>query len=328
MEPNLSPSPQQPDLPALYIATDTAAKSHQRWFIASILIEIGLTLLGAFALVLGENPDFVRAVGPIASVQVRGGAILPLSLATAVTLFATALTLGARYFWKPSEKWRQCRFLGEQCATLAWRYVTKATPVDLGRGQGAFTSVNNWYLDQIDKLLLQAKPLDLPDVNKEAQLTSAMITLRDGSLAQRFAVYLKWRASDQRDYYETRAREYRNRRNWWRFATIAVYIVGALVVVAHATQLRTTVPFGLLGANYWPVVAAAASAITGYVAARHYDDLQQTYGYMCGRLTAEINIMNQFDPNAPQAEADFAESVDRVETLMDAEHTQWHKSIK
>jgi len=207
--------------------------------------------------------------------------------------------------------------------------MMKATDVDLKRGRGPFPPVDDWYLGEIGALLLEAKPLDLPDVKKDDQLTQDMTALREAPLSQRFEVYREQRAINQRDWYNNRARSFRKYRDVWRVITVLVYFVGAGLVVAHAiSPLRNAVPFGLLGANYWPLVAAVASAITGYVAARHYDDLQQTYRYMSGLLTAEIDVMRKFNPTTDtQAEADFAEQVDRVETLMDAEHKQWHKLV-
>src|SRR4051794_31844589 len=160
MQPDRSLLLKQDDLPAFYQATDTAAKRHQRWFIVSIVLEIAFALVGAAALVLGQNPNFVDAVGSVASVQFLGATVVPLSVATAAALLATAVTLVARYVWKPGDKWRESRYLGERCATFAWRYAARATPVDLGRGQEAPADANRWYLDQIAELQQQARPLD------------------------------------------------------------------------------------------------------------------------------------------------------------------------
>jgi hypothetical protein len=323
MQPGRSLSLKQEDLPALYQATDTAAKRHQRWSIASILAETAFALLGALALVLGQNPTFVDAASSIAKVEVAGVTLIPLSLATAIALLATALTLVVRYLFKPADKWRESRYLGERCATIAWQYATRATPVDLGRTPDASTDANRWYLDQIDDLLQQAAPLDLPDVRGLDELTPAMSALRDAPVEQRFKAYLEGRAIDQRNWYDRRARDFRRKRNFWRAIIVLIYVVGAALVLIYATPAREQVPFGLLATNYWPLVAAAAGAVTAYVATRHYDDLQQSYRYVCQRLSGEIAIMRGFSPSA-ERERDVAEFVDRVETLMDAEHQQWH----
>ena len=88
-----SPAPlNEKNLPALYQATDTAAKRHQRWFIVSTLVEAAFVLLGALPLILGQNVDLVSAVGSITSIQMFGIMFAPLSLATAVALLATAIT--------------------------------------------------------------------------------------------------------------------------------------------------------------------------------------------------------------------------------------------
>ncbi len=323
MQPGRSISLKQGDLPALYQATDTAAKRHQRWYILSILTEIAFALLGALTLVLSQNPDFINATSSIATVQISGMTVVPLSLATAIALLATGITLVVRYIFKPGDKWRESRFLGERCATLAWRYAAKATPPDLGRAQEGQTDASRWYIDQIDELLQLAKPLDLPDVAGLEELTPAMSALRGAPAEQRFKSYLEDRVIDQRNWYDRRARRFRRLRNSWRAVTVLIYVLGGLLVLAHATSLRDQVPFGLLATNYWPLVAAAAGAVTGYVAARHYDDLQQSYRYMCERLSGEIAVMRAFTPTAG-SEREIAEFVDRVETLMDAEHQQWH----
>jgi hypothetical protein len=312
------------NLPALYQATDTAAKRHQRWFIFSIVAEATFALLGALALVLDQNPYFVETAGSIASVQMFGTAVVPLSFAAAVALLATALTLLVRYIFKPGEKWREARYLGERCATLAWRYAARATLADLDRGQDASIDANRWYLKQINDLFTQARQLNLPEVDRLDELTPAMSALRNAPLEQRYRIYLQGRALDQRDWYDKRARMFRGRRNMLRFLTIAAYVVGAGLVLAHATPLRDQVPFGLLATNYWPLVAATAGAITGYVAARHYDDLEQSYRYVRDCLSAEIDVMKGFTPTPATGERDVAEWVDHIETLLDAEHQQWH----
>jgi hypothetical protein len=322
MQPSRSITLKQGDLPALYQATDTAAKRHQRWYILSIVAEIAFALLGALMLVLSQNPNFVDAASSIASVQVLGTTLVPLSLATAIALLATAITLVVRYIFKPGDKWRESRFLGERCATLAWRYATQATPADLDRAQDGQTDANRWYIDQIDDLLQQARPLDLPDVAGLEELTPAMSALRGAPAEQRFKSYLEDRVIDQRNWYDRRARRFRRQRNFWRAVTVLIYVLGGLLVLAHATSLRDQVPFGILATNYWPLVAAAGGAVTSYVAARHYDDLQQSYRYMAERLSGEIAVMRGF--TAAGREREVGEFVDRVETLMDAEHQQWH----
>jgi hypothetical protein len=313
----------QRDLPALYQATDIAAKRRQRLFIVSILAEIIFALLGALALVLEEIPDVMQAASSIATINVVGITVVPLSLATAVALLAIAVTLIVRYVFKLDENWRESRFLGEQCATLAWRYAARATPADLGESQDIQTDADRWYLDQIDDLLQQAKLLDLPDVKERDELTPAMSAFRNAPVEQRYTAYLNDRAIDQRDWYDRKARQYNRLRNSWRTVIILIYVVGAGLVLAHATPLRDQVPFGLLTANYWPVVAAAAGGVTAYMAARYYDDLQQTYRYLSERLSGEIAIMRDFTPT-PDRERRISEFVDRIETLMDTEHQQWH----
>ena len=319
-----SPAPlNEKNLPALYQATDTAAKRHQRWFIVSTLVEAAFVLLGALALVLGQNADLVSAVGSITSIQLFGVAFAPLSLATAVALLATAITLLVRYYFKPGEKWRESRFLGERCATLAWRYAARATPADLDRGLDAPADANRWYLKEINDLFVQANQLNLPEVDRLEELTPAMAALRDAPVEARYKVYREGRAINQRDWYNKRARQFRSRRNTFRFLTILAYVVGAGLVLAYATPLRDQVPFGLLAMNYWPLVAATAGALTGYVAARHYDDLQQSYRYMRNCLSAEIDVMSGFTPTPATGEHDVSEWVDHIETLLDGEHQQW-----
>jgi hypothetical protein len=309
------------NLPALYQATDTAAKQHQRLFIVSILVEAAFALIGALALVLELNPTFASQVQSVAGIEVGGSKIFPISLATGAALLATAATLGARYVWKPGEKWRESRYLGERCVTIAWRYATRATPADLGKSADGQADPNRWYLAEIDQLFVQAKPLDLPDVQGLDELTPAMSALRDAPLDQRFKTYLEGRAIDQRNWYDRRARQFRRRRNVWRGVILVIYILGALLLVAQSTPLSTAVPLGLLATNYWPLVVAAAGAVTGYVAARHYDDLQQSYRYMCERLSGEVAAMRA---SSLSGDGELADWVDRVETMLDAEHQQWH----
>jgi energy-converting hydrogenase Eha subunit C len=316
------------DFPALYRATDEAAKTYQRGFIISILVEIGLTLLGALALVLEQNPSFVQAVGPVASVQVPGGKVFPLSLATAAALLGTAVTLLYQYALKPGDKWRQSRFLAERCATLAWRYAAHAAPFDLGRAGTATVDVDRWYLDQNTALLKEAAPLDLVNVahGHDDVLTPAMIALRGASLAERFRIYSRDRAIAQRNWYKSRSQMFRQRRNTLRAVTVTIYIIGAGLVILHATPLRTLAPFGLLLPNYWPLVVAAAGAVTGYVAARHYDDLQRIYGYTAVLVTGELNAMENSTPTDDD-EAKIGNWVDRIETILDTEHRQWRALI-
>jgi hypothetical protein len=316
------------DLPALYRATDAAAKTYQHGFTLAILVELGLTLLGALALVLEQNPAFVQAVGPVASVQVAGGKVFPLSLATAAALLGTAVTLLYQYALKPGDRWRQSRYLAERCSTLTWRYAAHATPADLGRADASSSDVDRWFLEQYAHLLKEAEPLDLMNVSQgpDDVLSQVARTLRGASLSERFTVYSRDRATAQRNWYESRAQKFRQRRNTLRAITVIIYIIGAVLVILHATPLRTVAPFDLLLPNYWPLVVAAAGAVTGYAAARHYDDLLRNYGYTAALVTGELNVMGTYTP-ADGDEAKVGNWVDRIETILDTEHHQWHALI-
>jgi hypothetical protein len=264
----------------------------------------------------------VNAVGGLSSVHLFGIPFLSLSLATAIALLATAFTLVARYILKPGEKWRNSRYLAERTATLAWRYADRATPSDLDRGQNAGVDANQWYMKRIHEVFTEAEKLSLPEVDRLDQLTPRMSALRNAPSDQRFKAYLEGRAIEKRNAYNRRARVYRRRRTVWRSIVALTYIVGAGLVLAHATPLRDLVPFGLLATNYWPFVAVAAGSVTGYVASRHYDELQESFRYVRDVLAAEIEGMKGFTPTAATAERDLSEWVDRVETLLDAEHQQ------
>ena len=311
-------------LPAFYRAADRAAKGHQRWYFFSIYVEIVLTVLGALALVLEQNPAFVHAVGIVGSIQVRGKTILPLSLTTAFTLLATAATFGVQYTFKPGDKWRQCRFLAERCLTLVWRYVGHATPLDLQQQSPDPAKVDEYYAEQIKALLKRAEGLNLPPTPEgedTSELTDMMVTVRKDSLAERFKVYFDQRAENQRKWYYDKARKFRRWRNFWRTITIVIYVLGAVVVALHATALRVQVPGDLLLPNYWPLVVALAGAVTAYIAARHYDDLKRTYSYMAACLRVELDAKKS---NFSPTEAAVTTWVDELETFMDGEHQQWH----
>jgi hypothetical protein len=312
--------------PALYRRTDIAAKEFQQWYYRAIAVETTLSVVGGAAVVATQipsvSPFLVNAIG----VQLFGGRVLPLSIATAIALLLTVITILVRYRWQPGERWRQSRFVGESDASLAWRYGAKATDFDLGTGSATYEDADDWYKTKAGILVDQSEKLDLPDDGDNKERTALMGKLRDGSLQDRFELYRDLRAIDQREWYAGKAKGLKRTRNMWRWLLILTYAVGIALLFTHGTGLRNLVPFGLLDANYWPLVAATVGGITAYVAARHYDDLAQTYEHTRSKLSLEIDSMDDFAPEPPDAakEAKFARWVDRIEILMDAEHQQWH----
>jgi hypothetical protein len=294
------------DFPALHQQTDRAAKGYQRTFLYTVAFESVLIIAGAVTLVLTPKDS------TLATVSIFGHDVGALPLATALSLLLAVVPLLTHYILKPGEKWRQSRFVGESCKSLAWRYAVKATAFDINPGLTRVASLREWYTGAFDDLIQQAKDLDLADTGSPSAITDKMKNLREATLTERFKAYIDQRARDQRDWYQRKAKVFRGQRTFWRTVRLVVYVVGAGLVAAYAFK---ALPF-----NFWPLAAATLSAVAGYVAARHYDDLLQSYWYMGERLTAEIDGMSSFGDN----EAEFAQWVAHVEGLMDAEHQQWH----
>ncbi|HEX9068026.1 MAG TPA: DUF4231 domain-containing protein [Ktedonobacterales bacterium] len=321
-QPN-SPGRDQEFLPALYGRTDDTAKGQQSFHKLLIGLEIALSLLGAAAVVASQIPQITDVINNFIRIQVWGGQPAALSIATAITLSASALALGARFIWKPGEKWRQSRYIGETDASLAWRYATKATDFDLGTGVVQFSTAEDWYSSKVEELVTQTANLDLPIGAAKSEITDQMKVLRNAVLADQYQRYRTERAASQRDWYLLRAKEYRRKRNFWRVMTFLVYAAGITLLILHATSLRDTAPLGLLSANYWPLVVAGVGGIASWVAARHYEDLLQSYSFTSVRLSLALDKMSDFDPSTGNS-AQFARWVDEIESLMDAEHQQWH----
>jgi hypothetical protein len=324
-------------LPSLFRLASRGASESKATYFLTVGGELVCISLAAIAKVFGQAlaPAFVSFFHiRVEEVTFNGTQISSKDLTNtlagfvlpAVFLGLAALLYLLRLIRRFDEFWRARRALAEAARELAWRFSMRAMPADLQAGapldeaasDAAFTATFDILRAQGDKLRLG--PPDGPEISP------AMSGLRNGPPAEQRRAYLNDRLGAAQEWYAKRAKQYRFRMGLFVVARFAAYIIGGGLIF-----------FNALGSYGLGAMTTIAGALGTWLAAKHYDDLAQSYAIMAGNLNvlhdtapevAAAGAPGSAAPGSPTLPNTWAPFVDKIEMLLKGERQDWLRETK
>lgn len=282
------------DLPALFRDADRASGKGQRRYLSFVIANLALMVIGALATSL--------SVVSLQSLLAACGAVF-LVIGVALSMFTWV---------KPFHKeWYGGRAIAESVKTLAWRYVMRAEPYD---GEKQPEEVNRLFEKHLRDILQNRQWLGAALVHLDGsadQITGRMRDIREQSLEQRKAIYLRDRVEDQQQWYAKKAAGNNSAAMWWFAGLVACQVgaAGTAILLAVCAQLKF---------NLAAIFAAGAAAIVAWIQVKQYEDLAQAYGLTSNELSF---LRSRYD--AITSDEELSTFVIDVENAISKEHTLW-----
>lgn len=277
--------------PVLFESADEASNQSQRKFLWLVRLEYFLLFVAA-VFSLGLNNERAYFV------------------AYAVVLILSMALMAYRSLKKPEKTWYRARALAESIKTLTWRFAMRAEPFDDDRNIDARKDFRALVRDVLNANREMSEALGGLKSTGD-QLPNEMQTIREFGLEERKAFYLENRISDQRNWYEKKAKANKKSARLWFVISCIAY---ALALVFIITRIIDPSYVG------WPTepLVVVASAIVGWTQIKKFNELAAAYS-----LTAqEIGLTESLILDAC-SNSDFSAAVNEAELAFSREHTQW-----
>lgn len=261
------------------------------------MVAVNLVLLSAAAIASTD------ASSKVLGEEIAGFA---LAIASIAAVIATVL-IGTLHL---ERKWYSARAVAESVKTLAWKYITCASPFGTGLSQ---SSVDHEFCRYLSSLLKTKVDFSFDDATEQSashEITQKMREIRAGNLRLRKSLYLKERVEDQRSWYARKAALNRLCSRKWLAAIILVEI---LVVMVALVSIRTSQQSQSVG-----VLAAIAAAFIAWLQMKRHQELIQSYSVAAHELSLIMARGEHID-----SEKEFALFVIDSENAMSREHTLW-----
>src|ERR1700737_652994 len=194
------------DFPALYVAADIASKSVQTYFFRALGFNLAALVIAASLSVLNY---------PSAWFSIPQAATLLVSLSLAIYLAHR----------QPQRIWYSTRALSESIKTVAWRFMMRAEPYDIGEA-----AAKAHFLRGLHKILDANKQVCAHAVGMMSadQITPKMLEIRALPLVKRKQFYAVERIEDQYEWYRKKAKVNRSHSSRWFWALITVNSIAVL----------------------------------------------------------------------------------------------------
>jgi hypothetical protein len=286
------------DYPAVFLAADRASAGAQRKY---------LSLTRGTLILLVAGAGFAAA-----SPAVPTNCVKPAFAVTSAVLLAASLllTLYLRA-QKPEQLWYGGRAVAESAKSMAWRYMTGATPyvVDLPAAEA-----DRKFVLALESIIKERKQLAFGfggEFSQQPQITARMRAVRAGTLMERMQTYLAQRISDQRTWYGNQARSNRSAENGY-FGVVFVSQLAALVAAIAlvrwpGSNLRLTGFF-----------ASLAGTLIAWVQLKQHKELAQSYAV----AELELGFIEEKARHIA-TEQEFSDFVSDAENAISREHTLW-----
>lgn len=277
--------------PVLFDSADEASNRSQKKFLRLVFAEYVFLLLTAF-FSLGWSQD------------------RRYFLAYAVVFVIPMALMAYRSLKKPEKTWYQARALAESVKTLSWRFAMRAEPFSDDRAADARRDFQHLIKDVLRANHAVSDALSGIRATGE-QLPNEMQTIREFSLEQRKEYYLANRVSDQRAWYEKKARLNKDAALRWFWISLAAYALGLFFILTRAFEPT------YIG---WPTepLVVFASAVIGWTQIKKFNELSAAYS-----LTAQEIGLTEVLIRDARTNAAFSHAVNEVEQAFSREHTQW-----
>jgi hypothetical protein len=281
--------------PALYRAANSASLKGQhnytRLVRADLVCTIVAALLGAISSTLTSDASWWAAVALVCILVVAIGART------------------ANRILRPERDWFDGRAVSESVKSATWKYVMRAEPY---AGQDSL-SVRAFVAD-LGEILSERRDLrqDLRDLEAGAeQVTDEMNRIRSLVWAERRAVYLKDRVTDQHGWYRTKATQNRRDAAIWFWVGLTAQLCA---VVASAARLALPGSINFVG-----LFLSFAAVALAWSQLRRHDELGRSYELAAQELSGATTLLR----NATGSEAEFVELVAQTEGAISREHKMW-----
>lgn len=277
--------------PVLFDSADAASNSSQRLFLRLVRLEYCL-LFAAAIFSLGLSNTRAYYIG------------------YAAVFLASMGMMAYRSLKKPEKTWYRARALAESVKTLTWRFAMRAEPFDDDRSADARAD----FRDLLGQVLSTNR--EIGDVlgglkSTGDQLSNEMQTIREFPLEDRKKYYLENRVSEQRRWYEDKAKENKSSASKWFWISVAAYLLGLFFIITRI------VDSSYIGWPTEPLVVFASAAI-GWTQIKKFNEHSAAYS-----LTAqEIGLAESLVKDA-RTNAAFSAAVNETEVVFSREHTQW-----
>lgn len=286
------------DYPAVFLAADRASSGAQEKYLSLTRGTLVLLVMGAgFA-----------AASPVHAFDCVKPA---LAVTSAISLAASLLLTLYLKAQKPEQLWYGGRAVAESAKSMAWRYMTGASPY---LASLSATEVDRKFVSALESIVKERKQLAFGfggEFAEQPQISNRMREVRAGTLAERTQAYVADRISDQRTWYGNQARNNRLAEDRY-FKVVFASQLGALVAAVAlvrwpASNLRLTGFF-----------ASLASALIAWLQLKQHKELAQSYSI------AEIELgFIEEKARHLTTEQEFSDFVSDAENAISREHTLW-----
>jgi len=231
--------------------------------------------------------------------------------ALAFVAFATALAAelyGA--LARPERAWYEGRAAAESAKTLTWRYVVRGESFE----DIADPTTDGRFISDVNEVIHDLSDLKL-DLGEgiEPQISGAMRTLRAQPYQVRREAYINGRILDQQGWYTRKAKENKQRGQFWLIASIVFEFAG---LIGGALRAFADLDVDLLG-----ILVALAATATAWVQAKQHQNLATAYGVTALELASVAAEAEALDD-----ESAWGRFVGEAEEAISREHTLWRAS--
>lgn len=284
------------DYPAVFLAADRASAAAQRKYVRLSMGTLVLLVSGAgFA---AASPVFAYMRPSLAGVS-------------AILLAASLLCTLYLKVQKPEQLWYGGRAVAESAKSMAWRYMTGASPYRVGLPAA---EVDRKFISALESIVRERKQLAFGfggEFSEQPQISGRMQTVRASTLEERKQAYLAGRISDQRVWYGSQARG--NRLSEDRYFNV-VFVSQLAALVAAVALVR------------WPdsnvrltgFFASLAGALIAWLQLKQHKELAQSYSV----AELELGFIEEKARHI-MTEPEFSDFVSDAENAISREHTLW-----
>jgi conflict system pore-forming effector with SLATT domain len=285
------------DYPALFQSSDEAALEAQRNYFRLLESYLAVVVLASIASILGGlgDPGWSRMIAGINA----------LLLAVAVLL---AWLMRARRF---ERAWFDCRAVAESVKTATWRYMMILVPFKFETDSDSLQRAFVGLLSSIRKDRAGVESHLAGHNVSGTEITDFMRASRKLSFEGRKELYLRYRVSDQRCWYETKSAENKTAASRWLNLVLFLQIVALAFAISRIL---------------WPVIPVIpvspvltfVSALLAWSQAMRHEELIGPYAAAAHELRELETLLSESqDPRA------FEEYAREIEENISREHTMW-----
>jgi protein-S-isoprenylcysteine O-methyltransferase Ste14 len=208
---------------------------------------------------------------------------------------------------EPARVWYDARAAAESVKTLTWRYAVGGNPFPRSLADRAADAL---FLQQLRSILGVVRNLNLDLPAEVAQISPWMRDLRQQTLADRRAIYVRDRVQDQQAWYARKAQWNSVRASRWTMGMIVAEFGGLAAAILKAVGIVENDLLGLAG--------AVVAVMLAWLETRQHRSLAAAYSV----AAYELRMLREEMPSE-QAEHEWAAFVADSEEAFSREHTLW-----